>query len=393
MAAAEQTCPGFTFLPPAVPKSPAELAELREHEPVARVGLPNGEAAWLVTRYADVRHVLADGRLSRAAGTATGAAGAGPVRPQSRSMTAMDPPDHTRLRRLVMPAFAAVRLELLRPRIQQATDALLAGLAHSDPPVDLLAQLCRPLALIVLCEVLGVPDLDREAFIDWSYQGLGAGDADAQELLEGYLAELVDAKLSRPGADVLSALGAVRDGRDRLGQCELFALSCTLLTAGYRPVSNALGAGALTLLRHPDQLDRLRENPDLVPSAVEELLRYTGPGGGSTIRIATEDLELGGRTISAGEAVIASTTSANRDRTVFADPDRLDLGRKDNPHLAFGSGSHHCLGAPLARMVLTIAFGTLLRGFPRLRLAMPVAGPTGAEGTASSGLEALPVRW
>jgi len=333
---AEDTRLCFPFAPPTLFEPPAEFAMLRGTEPVARVLLPSGDQAWLVTRYSDVRQVLSDPRLSRAAATAPGAPRLGPVRPEAKSMMAMDPPEHTRLRRLVMPAFTARRTERLRPRIQEIADGLLDGMVRNGPPADLTVHLSRPLPMAVICELLGVPAVDRDDFSRWTDTALslGAGMADevidARELLQGYLAELVDAKLSNPGDDLLSVLAAADESGDRLREGELLTLGSTLLTAGYHTVANAIANATLILLRHPQQLALLVRQPDLVPTAVEELLRYTpGPVSGGTLRVATEDLEIGGTLIRAGDAVIPSTTSANRDGAVYGDPDRLDVARDE----------------------------------------------------------------
>jgi cytochrome P450 len=376
---------------------PAEWRELRESCPVARADLPTGDRAWLVTRYEDVRAVLNDPRLSRAATTRPDAPRLGPARPEPDSIMAMDPPDHTRLRRLLAPAFTGRQAERLRPRIARTAERLLDDMAEIGPPVDLVEHLARPLPIITICELLGVPDEDRESFKEWTDAALtlaphAAGAVTgARERLADYLRHLIAEKQHRPGDDLLGTLIAARE-EDRLRPAELVTVAATLITAGYHTVANSLANSVLALLRHPDQLDPLRGGP-FPPQAVEELLRWTpGPVSGGTIRIATQEVKVGSTVVRPGEAVIPSTASANRDAEAFEDPDALDLSRAENRHIAFGHGIHRCLGAPLARVELHVAFDALLRRFPGLRLAVAEEELTWGTGMIR-GVTELPVAW
>ncbi|MER6121620.1 cytochrome P450 [Streptomyces sp. NPDC001795] len=377
---------------------PPEWQRLREGCPVARAELPTGDRAWLVTRYEDVRAVLNDTRLSRAATTRPDAPRLGPARPEPDSIMAMDPPDHTRLRRLLAPAFTGRQAELLRPRIVRTAERLLDDMAEIGPPVDLVEHLARPLPIITICELLGVPERDRESFKEWTDAALtlaphAAGTVTgARQRLADYLRHLIAEKQQAPGDDLLGTLIAARD-EDRLRPAELVTVAATLLTAGYHTVANSLANSVLALLRHPEQLDPLRGAKGFPAAAVEELLRWTpGPVSGGTIRIATEELKIGSTVVRPGEAVIPSTASANRDAAAFPDPDALDLTRAGNRHIAFGHGIHRCLGAQLARVELQVAFGALLRRFPGLRLAVAEEELTWGTGMIR-GVSALPVAW
>ncbi len=366
----------LSFPPPAAPSpmSPSPLfARLRREQPVARVRLPSGDHAWLVTRYHDNRQVLADPRFSRAAAAATGAPRLRAIPLERDAITTLDPPEHTRLRRTVLPHFAATRVESSRDRVRQIAARLAADSLGGAGPADLAGRLATPLAITVICDVLGVPDADRAEFqaVTTDYLGLGAdGPAStlaAAERLKRYFGELVAARHRGPGDDTLSLL--VAEGR--LTDAELVTLGTTLLTAGYQTVANQLGISILTLLTHPDQAARLG-GPASVHTAAEELLRFAPLSvSGGTIRVALADVVVGGTLIRAGDAVLPATTSANRDERVFADPDRLDLSRAPNPHMAFGHGIHRCLGAHLARLQLQVAIEVLLPWLPRLRLAKP----------------------
>ncbi|MEU3341752.1 cytochrome P450 [Streptomyces sp. NPDC006668] len=376
---------------------PAEWRLLRESCPVARADLPTGDRAWLVTRYEDVRAVLNDPRLSRAATTRPDAPRLGPARPEPDSIMAMDPPDHTRLRRLLAPAFTGRQAERLRPRIARTAERLLDDMAEIGPPVDLVEHLARPLPIITICELLGVPDEDRESFKEWTDAALtlaphAAGAVTgARERLADYLRHLIAEKQQTPGDDLLGTLIAARD-EDRLRPAELVTVAATLITAGYHTVANSLANSVLALLRHPGQLDPLRGGP-FPAEAVEELLRWTpGPVSGGTIRIATEEVKIGATVVRPGEAVIPSTASANRDAEAFEDPDVLDLGRPENRHIAFGHGIHRCLGAPLARVELQVALDALVRRFPALRLAVAERELSWGTGMIR-GVNALPVAW
>ncbi|GII80966.1 cytochrome P450 [Sphaerisporangium rufum] len=383
-----------------VPWEPAPvLAALRRDRPVAPVALPTGDRAWLVTRHADNRAMLADPRFSRAAAAAPGAPRARAIPLERDSMTTMDPPEHTRLRGLVMRAFTARRVETMRPRVEELVAELLDAMAAGGRSGDVVAGLARPLAITVICELLGVPKEDREGFQEWSETYLAVTGAppeamrEAGDRLKAFLAELVAAKRREPADDLLSALAGAAEG-DRLTESELVTLGVTLLVAGYETAANLISGAVYALLTHPAQLAALRGDPALLVPAVEELLRYVPLAvTGGTIRVAVADAEVGGTPIRRGEAVLPATTSANRDASVFDRPDELDLARRPNPHLAFGHGPHHCLGAQLARLELGAAVAGLLATFPELRPAVPAGRITWSRGKMIRGPESLPVAW
>jgi cytochrome P450 len=376
------------------------FAQLRDAAPVHQVTLPSGVPAWLVTRYDEARRALSDPRLSKG-GLVPPIGENSLLAPAmrdsiSRHMLAADPPDHTRLRRLVSAVFTARRTEALRPRVQQITDDLLAQLAGQDR-VDLLGTFAFPLPMRVICELLGVPLVDRDAFRAWSdviVAGAAAGDrlSGAVTSMLDYIRELLDRKRAAPSDDLLSALIAVRDGGDRLSENELTSMVFLLLVAGHETTVNLIGNAMYVLLTRPDRLAELRADRHLLPAAIEEFLRYESPVQTATFRLTTEPVELGGCRIPAQQPVMISLLSANRDPARFAEADLVDLDRGDAGHLAFGHGIHYCLGAPLARLEAQIGIGSLLARFPEIRLdagAEPLAWRPGA---LMHGLLYLPVR-
>ncbi|GAA1282540.1 cytochrome P450 [Saccharothrix xinjiangensis] len=375
------------------------LLELQREEPVARVRLPFGGEAWLVTRYEDVKTVLADPRFSRAAVMEPGAdvPRSLPDMPTETNILSMDPPDHTRLRKLVAKGFTSRRTEQLRDRAQRIVDGLLDAVEEQGPPADLVEALAMPLPITIICELLGVPVEDRGRFRAWSDAAMAITAfrpeeiVAANEALRGYIAGLVEAKRADPTDDVLSVLVAAHDDEDRLTARELVSFGVVLLVAGHETTANQIGNFVYLLLRDPDRLAELRDDPSLVPAAVEELLRITPLGGSAGFpRVATAAVELSGVTIAAGEAVFVNNLAANRDPSVFDRPDEVDFHREHNPHITFGHGAHHCIGASLARMELQVAVGTLLKRFPSLRLD---GGVTFKKGRLIRGPQALPVRW
>ena len=386
------------------------FARMREESPVTSVITPEGQRAWLITRYEDVRKALADPRLSkdwrklRSPGFVPDPS----VGFLMAHMLNADPPDHTRLRRLVQKAFTPGRVAALRPRVEAITASLLdamagggsAGGSGGDPGdgvVDLITAFAFPLPMTVICELLGIPDDDREEFKTWS-QVILSSTATFDEYraaggaMYGYFTRLLADKRAAPADDLLSALITARDSGDSLDEPELLAMIFLLLVAGHETTVNLIATGTLALLAHPSELSRLRTDPALLPAAVEELLRYANPLNHATDRYAPEPLEVGGVTIPAGEPVLVVTSSANRDPDRFPDPDRLDLGRDASGHVAFGHGIHYCVGAPLARLEGEIAFGALLARFPGLSLAVDPAALRWRPSSLIHGLETLPVR-
>jgi cytochrome P450 len=374
-------------------------AYLREHEPLCRVRLPYGDEAWLVTRYEDLRRALGDARFSRAVGLVRDRPRLTPDRPRG-TINDTDPPEHSRLRRLIAKAFTARRVEQLRPRATQIVDGLLTGMVQAGPPVDLVESLALPLPVMVICELLGVPYADRASFQVWT-SGLMATTALTPEQRGGhiddvstYLAGLVGRRRREPTDDLLGALVLASDEGDRLTERELISLAMTVLAAGHETTANQIANSAYLLLTRPDQLALLRSRPDPIPGAVEELLRFVPLAAtAGTPRYATADVELTGGTVPAGDAVMVFVPAANRDPRVFPDPDRLDVSRLPAAHLALGHGAHHCLGAGLARMELQVALGSLLERFPGLRLAVDKDELRWKAGTLVRGPVAVPVAW
>jgi cytochrome P450 len=387
--------------PPSLYHPAPEFAALREERPVAQVVLPDGKTGWLVTRHADVRQVLIDPRFSRAAAATPDAPQTMLAAFNTDSLTSLDPPEHTRLRRLVARAFTARRVEQLRARVAKLVDELLDALETRPRPVDMVEHFSLPLPVAVICELLGVPATDRPKFhaLSDTLMSDAQGDPGKVEAAFGefaaYFAGLVAAKRAKPTDDLVTALIAARDEEDRLSERELVTLGMGLLLAGHETTANQINMLLLTLLHHPEQLADLRADPDAIAAAVEELMRFVqlGDGGVSFPRVTTEEVELSGVTLPAGVAVLPALSAANRDPAVFADPDRLDLTRTDNPHVGFGAGVHHCLGAQLARMELQEALRGLLRRLPGLRIAVPESELRFKSGLIIRSLETLPVTW
>ncbi|MGP4016349.1 cytochrome P450 [Saccharopolyspora sp. 5N708] len=374
-------------------------ARLREQEPLSRIRLPYGESAWLATRYEDAKIVLGDPRFSRAAALDHDEPR---MRPQASSggLLTMDPPDHTRLRKLVAKAFTARRVEQLRPRTQQIADDLIDRILEHGGPADLVEDFALPLPITVICELLGVPYADRRDFRVWSDAFLSttkltpAQVTDYIDRMMGYMAGLIAERRALPADDLLSALIAARDEQDRLSEEEMVRLAAGILVAGHETTATQIPNFVYVLLTHPEQLAELREHLDGMPQAVEELMRYVPLGVGAGFpRYATEDVELGGVLVRAGEPVLVSTGSANRDESVFSDAEQLDLTRREASHIGFGHGPHHCLGAQLARMELQVALSTLLRRLPGLRFATSADDVDWKSGMLVRGPQKMLVSW
>ncbi|MFF9401679.1 cytochrome P450 [Streptomyces sp. NPDC014744] len=373
-----------------------EYERVRDQQGLLRVQMPYGEPAWLVTRYADARLVLGDQRFSRAAALSHDEPRQSEGRRDS-GILSMDPPDHTRLRSLVAKAFTVRQVEKLRPQVRTLTSDLLDEMEAAGQPADLVDLFALPLPVAVICRMLGVPAEDRPKFRVWSDAALSTSSLTAEEFdrnreeLRSYMAELIAQHRAEPRDDLMTALIEARDGRDRLSELELIDLCVGILVAGHETTASQIPNFVLTLLDHPDQLARLRAEPELVPNAVEELLRFVPLGSGSgQPRYATEDIEVGGTLVRAGSPVLVAVGAANRDALRFSAPGVLDVAREGNQHLGFGHGVHHCLGAPLARLELQEALIALIARFPGLRLAGDV---TWKSEMLVRGPRVMPIGW
>lgn len=369
-------------------------ARLREETPAYLLPDANeGRGMWMFTRYADVELILKDLRFKK---------DTRPLHPEEGGLPQMlnaDPPDHTRLRGLVSQAFTPNRVRSLEPHIQEIIEHLL-NRAKEQGSLELMGDFAMPLPVIVIAELMGVPIEDREQFRAWSTQFALGNDAIAaspearQKAQEGILAlgeyfgRLVSQRRADPRDDLISALIAAADEQGKLSQEELLGTCILLLIAGHETTVNLIGNGTHALLQHPDQLERLRQDPALLQSAIEELLRYDAPVQRSTFRYAGEAVEVAGQPIEPGQQVSAVIGSANRDPVAFPEPDKLDLARSPNRHQSFGRGIHFCLGAPLARLEAQLAFQSLLAAFPRLEFA---GAPLWRHATLFRGLERFPL--
>ncbi|MFG2832470.1 cytochrome P450 [Streptomyces sp. NPDC048434] len=381
---------------------PRQITRLREARPVSPMVFPDGHEGWMVTGYDAVRQLMADTRFSSRQDIGVlhvpyetpGMPAATEPSPQIPGVfIAMDPPDHTRLRRRLTGAFTVKRMKQLEEHIKDVAERQLDELACLTPPVDLVKEFALPVPSLVICELLGVPYADRETFqvnsakflvkdlpLDEKMAAYGA--------LTTYLSELVTRKRAATGEDILSDLAR----HDDLTIEELTGIAFLLLLAGHETTANMLALGTFALLEHPEQLAELRANPDLLPDAVEELLRYLSIAD-IFYRYATEDIELGGETIGKGSTVVVSLLAANHDARRFDNPDTLDIHRKARGHLSFGHGIHQCLGQQLARIEMRAGFDGLLRRFPTLKLAIPAGEVKLRTDMNIYGVHELPVTW
>ncbi|WP_406141854.1 cytochrome P450 [Streptomyces sp. NBC_01089] len=387
---------------------PAELvadpysvyARLREAGPVHRIAGTDGLPAWLVTRYDDVRQALADPRLSLDKRHAKPGGYHGLALPPAldANLLNMDPPDHTRIRRLVSRVFTPRHIARLREPIRETADSLLDAI-EPHGHADLIASYAAPLPIAVICDLLGVAPHDRRDFRSWTDALIAPDPAQpsrAKEAIRSMLAfftQLIADKRAAPADDLLSALTAVRDDGDRLSEDELMSLAFVILFAGYENTVHLIGNSALALLTHPGQLSALRADPGRLGGAVEELARYDGPVPVAIRRFPTEDITIGGVGVPAGETVLLSLAAAHRDPRRFAEPDLLDIGRDATAHLALGHGIHYCLGAPLARMETEVALAALLDRFPALALDTAPGELRWRPSMRARGLIELPVRY
>ncbi|MEU8900245.1 cytochrome P450 [Nocardia sp. NPDC048505] len=381
---------------------PSEISRLRDARPVSPMIFPDGHEGWLVTGYHAVRQLMADTRFSSRQDigivrvpfeTPGMPAPTEPSPPMPGVFIAMDPPDHTRLRRKLTGAFTVRRMKQLEERIVELTEQQLDAMAELTPPVDLVTEFALPVPSLVICEMLGVPYEDRATFQVNSAQFLVKDQTLEEKMgaliaINTYLAGLVVGKRAEPGDDILSDLARDED----LSIEELVGIAFLLLLAGHETTANMLALGTFALLEHPGQLAELHADPALVPDAVEELLRYLSVAD-IFYRYATEDIELGGELIREGSTVVVSLLAANHDPERFDDPDTLDVHRRARGLVAFGHGIHQCLGQQLARIEMRAGFAGLLRRFPSLALAVPAAEVPLRTDMNIYGVHALPVTW
>ncbi|MEU3570124.1 cytochrome P450 [Kitasatospora sp. NPDC036755] len=386
--AARGTCP---FDPP-----PA-YDQARQEEPVSRVTLWDGSTSWMVTRHEDIKAVLSDGRFSSDS-TRPGfpfiSAGARQLNNGRPTIIRMDAPEHTHFRRMLTGEFMIKKVQALRPEVQRIADDLLDRMTDGRSEADLVREFALPLPSLVICLLLGVPYQDHDFFQECSRvllrrDSTAEAVADAQAQLVDYLVRLTESKRTRPDDGILSRLVE----RGELSTEEIGGMGRLLLIAGHETTANMTALSVLALLRNPDQLHHLREHPEAVPGAVEELLRYLTIVHSGLTRVATEPVELGGARIEPGDGVICMVNTANRDEKEFPDGDELDLTRDARRHLAFGFGIHQCLGQPLARLELQIALATILRRLPELRLAVPFEEVRFRGEMLIYGVHELPISW
>src|SRR5215831_4984677 len=373
---ASRPLPALPFEQPDVLAVPPLLHRLQAERPITRVRTPTDDEAWHVARYSELKQLLGDSRLGRSHPDPEHA-------PRISDSILFGGPgenyetehaDHERMRALLTPFFSARRMNALRPRVEALVDELLNALAAAKPPVDLHEALSFPLPVLVICELLGVPYEDRDQFRAWS-QGMAdlhdrqRADAALTSLI-GYMGELVTRRRAHPGDDVISGLCAAEEGT--IADDHVAFLAAVLLFAGHETTVVRIDLGTLLLLTNPDQRVALLRDRTLLTSAVEEILRASTTGGGGLPRYPREDIEIGGVTLGAGEAVLLDLGAANHDERAFHDPGRFDIARQPNSHLAFGYGPRFCIGAPLARIELQAVFDRLVPRFPTLRLAVPI---------------------
>ncbi|ARF53710.1 cytochrome P450 [Streptomyces gilvosporeus] len=387
----------------------SELAWLRENRPLTRVVVLSGHEIWLATRYQDARRILGDPRFGvpKEAHPDSPRLNPVPFDADFPALRQLDPPDHPRMRNVLAPAFTVRRIDRLRPLVRQVADRLLDAMAETGPPADLVSGYADLLPAAVMCAWQNLPEQVADRIRSWNAAMQGASSAEhvgaVRRQMLHYVNELIAARRAAPGDDVVSSLIAARDERGAVSERELAVLIFQLLFSAHVTLSSLLASALSELLRNPELWERLRSDPTLIPVAVEEMLRVHTVLKDGHLRVAREDVTLGGVTVRAGETVVVSVHSANRDAAVFPAPhggvgsaqghEQLDLERAPNPHLTFGHGIHRCVAAHLNRVELQTGIAALLGRFPSLRLASTEAGQTWKALPRVYGLAALPVVW
>jgi cytochrome P450 len=375
------------------------LAELRANEPLCKVQLPFGRETWLVTRHRDARKVVTSKHFSRAGESGPDAPRlmAGPRNPHV--VSALDPPEHSRVRKLAGKAFTPKRIETLRDNARKTANELVDEFATREQPADFMRCFARQMPLSMLCEIMGIPSTEFPIFHQWIDDMEVADEAGLEKAMHAlhetiaYLRKQVAERMENTHDDVLADMVAAREGSDRLTEEQLVHFAFALWFGGLDTTFNLISNGFYLLLAHPDQLRLVLDDQSLIPTAVDEFLRYAGVSGVDHARVALADVELSTGTIPAGDAVVVSLPSANRDESVFTNPDEVDVTRSPNPHLAFSAGPHFCIGAPLARMEMSIALEVVLNRLAGLRLGVAVHEVPWAKGKLVRRPVALPVRW
>lgn len=377
-----------------------EYNRLRDAGELGRVRMPYGGETWLVTSWEDVAQVFVDPRFSRSATLGKDVPRVLPAIQDAPVIMLMDPPEHTRLRKLATKALTSRRMEALRPRTQQIVDDLIDRMLAKGAPAELMEDFALPLPIMTICELLGVPVEDQSKFRGWSDQMLSNGlyppevVAAAGQSLYLYLSELLAQRREQDTNDLLGSLARARDAGDRLSVPELVGFAITLLIAGYETTANAIGNSVYLLLTHPEKLAELQADLSLIPNAVDELLRILPIAKQAAwVRMAVEDVELSGTTVKAGETVAIQTYSANTDPRIFDHPDEIDFHRTRNPHMSLGHGAHHCMGAQLVRVEMQTALAALVSRIPQMRFAVPEPEIEFQRGRLVPSLEALPLAW
>ncbi|MCY0988669.1 cytochrome P450 [Nannocystis sp. ILAH1] len=379
---------------------PEEWAKLRQGCPVAHVRLPSGDQAVLLTRYADVRQVLADPRFTRQLGQ-EGAAklseDGGSVFETEEAASLTE--GHERWRRLLHKSFTAKRVSAMQPRIEAMADQLIDDMVRQGAPADLVAGLAFPLPVWVICELLGIPDIDRDKLAFWSNAMLNMTQFTREEMQQAqvefaeYMTAHIAAKRAAPGEDLLSEMVAAVDEGHPLTERELMMIGQGILVAGHETTSNTIAKMMAMLLSERSRWEQLVADPSLVRTAVEEALRFDANAGFGLPRFITEEIEVSGQKLPGGTTVVCNMAAANRDEQAYERADTMDLTRSPNPHLTFGVGPHSCVGQALARTELQTTLNVLLRRLPTLALAVPTEELARREGLLIGGLERVPVRW
>jgi pentalenolactone synthase len=374
------------------------MLELQAEAPITRVRTSTGDEAWLVTRYDEVKALFADNRLGRTHPNPEQAARVSESALIGRAADGYETEDvdHAAMRARLVPRFSARRMRLLQPRVEAMVDDLMARMEAAGPPLDLHEALAFPLPVLVICELLGVPFADREHFRELS-TGMadlydGEKSAKAYAAMIDYMRDLVRSKRTSPGNDILTELTQIEDGG--IPDDDIAWLGAGVLFAGHETTVGRIDLGTLLLLANPDQLDLLRNDPSLLPAAVEEIVRLAGGSGAGLPRYARTDIEISGVRIDKGEAVLLALGVANQDQSAFPSPDKLDMTRDHpNPHVGFGHGARYCIGAALARIELTAVFERLFVRFPTLKLAVPTSDLSWRAHLLTGGFAEVPVTW